>query len=163
VHPRRSYLVFAAGVMLALHLVAAPGRAQQTPDPQLTAQEVRGLFDRFVLAQNAHNLAAVGELLSDSPGFLWITGGVPIRGREGALKRFEALYQGTWHLAPRMDELQVTLLSETVAQLYVPIDFTIGPAGQAATTTRFLMNQVLVKTAKGWQVASILPIAVPKP
>ena len=45
---------------------------------------------------------------------------------------------------------------------YVPIDFTIGPPGAAPTVTRFLMNQTLVKTAKGWVIASILPIpAVP--
>jgi hypothetical protein len=162
-HPRRSDRLFIAAVMLGLNLLAAPAEAQQNPDPQVTTQEVRGLFDRFVMAQNAHNLAAVEELLWDSPSFLWITGGVPIRGREPALKRFEALYQGTWHLEPKPDELQITLLGADVAQLYVPIDFTIGPAGQAATTTRFLWNAAVVRTAKGWQVASILPIAAPKP
>lgn len=163
-HSRRGHLLVTAAMMLALNLLAAPCEAQQTgPDPQVAVQEVRGLFDRFVMAQNDHNLAVVGELLWDAPSFLWITGGTPIRGESAGLKRFEALYQGTWHLAPKLDELQVTLLSDTVAQLYVPIDFTIGAAGQAATTTRFLMNQVLVKTDKGWQVASILPIAVPKP
>jgi hypothetical protein len=43
----------------------------------------------------------------------------------------------------------------------VPIVFTIGPAGQAAQTTRFLMNQTIIKTPAGWKVASILPIPVP--
>jgi len=41
--------------------------------------------------------------------------------------------------------------------------FTIGAAGQPAQTTRFLMNQVLLKTPTGWKVASILPIAAPAP
>ena len=53
------------------------------------------------------------------------------------------------------------MLSNDVAQLYVPIVFTIGPAGQPAQTTRFLMNQTIIKTPAGWKVASILPIPVP--
>jgi hypothetical protein len=65
---------------------------------------------------------------------------IPIWGREAALKRFEALYQGTWSLDPG------------VVQLYVPMTFMISLAGQAAQPTRFLMNQVLVKTADGWKV-----------
>jgi hypothetical protein len=42
-----------------------------------------------------------------------------------------------------------------------PIVFTIGPPGQPAQTTRFLMNQTIIKTPAGWKVASILPIPVP--
>ncbi len=58
--------------------------------------EIRTLFDRFVAAQNAHDLSAVRGLLWDSARFLRVTRGTPIWGREAALKRFEALYQGTW-------------------------------------------------------------------
>jgi hypothetical protein len=38
----------------------------------------------------------------------------------------------------------------------VPITFMISPAGQTAQPTRFLMNRVVVKTADGWKVSSIL-------
>jgi hypothetical protein len=58
-------------------------------------------------------------------------------------------------------DLHVTMLSNDVAQLYVPIVFTIGPPGQPAQTTRFLMNQTIIKTPAGWKVASILSIPVP--
>ena len=122
--------------------------------------EIRTLFDRFVAAQNAHDLSAVRGLLWDSARFLWVTRGTPIWGREAGLKRFKALYQGTWRRGDAA-ELHVTMLSNDVAQLYVPIVFTIGPAGQAAPTTRFLMNQTIIKTPAGWKVASILPIPVP--
>jgi hypothetical protein len=60
-----------------------------------------------------------------------------------------------------MSELRVALLGESVAQIYVPILFTIGPSGQDAQKTRFLMNEVLVKTSTGWKVSSILPIPAP--
>lgn len=131
--------------------------------PALAApeEEVRAQFDRFIAAQNAHDIKAVGDLLLDSPNFLWITRGTPIWGREAALKRFETLYQGTWMLEPRKEELKVIMIRDDAAQLFVPILFTIGPAGQSAQPTRFLMNQLIVKTPGGWKTANILPIPAP--
>src|SRR4051794_3501433 len=118
---RRTMAVFACGLSLALGLLSAPARTQQqAPDAAVIEQEVLALFDRFVTAQNAHDLTAVGELLWDNPGFLWITGGAPIRGEEAALKRFGALYEGTWRLEPKLDDLQVTMLTADVAQIYAP-------------------------------------------
>src|SRR5215218_6337388 len=127
-----------------------------------TEDEVKALFAKFVAAQNAHDLKAVAETLQDSPQFLWITRGTPVWGRDAALKRFEALYQGTWSLEPTSDELRVIEVRPDVVHLFVPITFMISPAGQTAQPTRFLMNQVVVKTADGWKVASILPIPAPQ-
>jgi ketosteroid isomerase-like protein len=126
-----------------------------------TEDEVKAQFSKFVAAQNAHDLKAVDDMLLDSPQFLWITRGAPIWGREAALKRFEALYQGTWSLDPKTDELKVFEVQPGVAQLYVPITFMIAPTGQTAQPMRFLMNQILVKTPEGWKVSSVLPIPVP--
>ena len=123
--------------------------------------EVRATFDRFVAAQNAHDIKAVESLLLGSPNFLWITRGTPIWGHDAALKRFTALYDGTWRLDPETSGLKITMVSEGVAQIYVPIIFTIGAAGQAAQQTKFLINQVLIKTSDGWRVSSILPIPAP--
>ena len=145
-------------VAISLVLLTVTGMARANNE-----DEVRALFTKFVAAQNAHDLRAVGELLHDSPQFLWITRGTPIWGRDAALKRFEALYQGTWSLDLKIDELRVIELQPGVAELYVPITFMISPAGQAAQPTRFLMNQVVVKTADGWKVSSILPIPAPQP
>jgi uncharacterized protein (TIGR02246 family) len=142
-------VVFVLSILVPHSLLAAP------------EDEVKAVFERFVVAQNAHDLKAVGELLLDAPHFLWITRGTPIWGREAALKRFETLYQGTWRLEPDTASLRVMMVGDNTAHVYVPIVFTIGAAGQEAQTTRFLMNQILVKTSGGWRVASILPIPVP--
>jgi ketosteroid isomerase-like protein len=123
--------------------------------------EVRAAFDRFVAAQNAHDIDAVESLLLRSPDFLWITRGAPVWGVDEALKRFTALYAGTWRLEPEPNSLRVTMIGDSVAQIYMPIVFTIGAAGQPPQKTRFLMNQVLVKTPSGWRVSSILPIPAP--
>jgi ketosteroid isomerase-like protein len=125
--------------------------------------EVRSTFDRFVTAQNAHDIKAVESLLLASPDFLWITRGAPVWGQDAALKRFAALYEGTWQLDPELTSLKVIMVGEGVAQVYIPIMFTIGAAGQPPQQSKFLMNLVLVKTQAGWRVSSILPILVPAP
>ena len=70
-------------------------------------------------------------------------------------------YQGTWKLSPDASNLKVVLVNDMTAQVYVPITFNIGPAGQAAPDALFLMNQTLIKTAAGWRIANILPIPLP--
>ncbi|MEO6782869.1 MAG: nuclear transport factor 2 family protein [Bradyrhizobium sp.] len=125
--------------------------------------DVRSTFDRFVAAQNAHDIKEVESLLLSSPDFLWITRGAAVWGQDAALKRFAALYEGTWRLDPELASLKVIVIGEGVAQVYVPIMFTIGAAGQPPQQTKFLMNQMFVKTQAGWSVSSILPIPVPAP
>src|SRR5215204_2653142 len=137
-------------LLLLLVVLGTPARAS-------AEDEVRAAFTKFVAAQNAHDLKAVGELLQDTPQFLWITRGAPVWGRDAALKRFEALYLGTWSLEPKADELRVIELQPSVAQVYAPITFMIAPAGQSAQPTRFLMNMLFVKAGEGWKVSSILP------
>ena len=146
-----------AGIALVI-AVLITGTATAAPE-----DEIKATFVRFVVAQNAHDISAVRELLLDSPNFLWITRGVPIWGRDAALKKFEAYYQGTWKLNPDVSNMKVMLLSDTTAQLFVPIMFNIGAAAQPAPDAPVLMNQTLIKTQSGWRVASILPITVPTP
>jgi len=134
-----------------------------TIEPAIAApeDEVRATFDRFVAAQNAHDIKAVESLLLASPNFLWVTRGAPVWGVDAALKRFAVLYDGMWRLDPEPLGLKITMIGDGVAQIYVPIIFTIGAVGQPPQQTRFLMNQVLVKTPDGWKVSSILPIPAP--
>lgn len=148
----------AAVICLGLLLGAA------TRHPVLAApeDEVRATFERFVAVQNAHDEKALAGLLLNSPDFLWITRGTAVWGHDQAMRRFAGLFQATWQLAPDLSGLKVMMIGDGVAQLYVPIAFTIGNAGQPAQTTTFLMNQLLRKTDEGWKVSSILPIPVPK-
>lgn len=156
VPPRRTALIqtlFTAGVLAFASNVASAA----------SEDDVQVVFDQFVKAQNSHDIAGVRELLLDSPNFLWVTRGAPVWGREAALKRFESLYEGTWKLSPDMPNLKTVLVSETTAQLYVPITFNIGAPRQPAPDTLFLMNQTFVKTSAGWRIANILPIPLAAP
>jgi ketosteroid isomerase-like protein len=145
-----------AAYIAILFIPLVTNAASGAPD-----DEVRATFERFVAAQNAHDVKAVESLLLNSPDFLWITRGTPVWGSDPALKRFTALYEGTWRLDPETSSLKTTMLGNSAAQLYVPIMFTIGAAGQPSQPARFLMNLILVKTPGGWKVSSILPIPAP--
>ena len=126
-----------------------------------TDDEVRLLFGQFVAAQNAHDIAAVRDILHDSPQFLWITRGVQYWGREAALHRFEEYYRGTWTLEPRNDQIRITELAPGVAQLVAPTIFRIAPPGEVAQPSLFVLNHIYLKTAAGWKLASIFPVPVP--
>ncbi|MDM0104639.1 nuclear transport factor 2 family protein [Variovorax sp. J22R24] len=125
--------------------------------------EVRAAFERFVQVQNAHDAKALEGILADSAGFLWITRGTVIWGRDGALQQFARLYAGTWRLEPEYGNLRVVAISDDVAQIHVPVQFTTGAAGQAPQVARLYLNQVLVRSGGAWRVMSILPIAAPTP
>jgi ketosteroid isomerase-like protein len=140
----------------AMMLLAAAGAPRAG-----TEDDVKALFGKFIAAQNAHDVKAVGEILLDSPQFFWITRNTPIWGHDAALKRFEENYKGTWLLEPKFDEVKVTELSPEAAQLFVPAVFTIAPAGQTAQPRNFLLTQIYVRTNSGWRLATILPFPVP--
>ena len=63
--------------------------------------EVRAVFDKYIAAQNAHDLKMVRTLLIESPDLLWISRGRPLWGRDAALKSLEERYRGTWHIAQK--------------------------------------------------------------
>ena len=130
---------------------------------QTNKNDPKQTLEAFIKAQNQHDLAAVKNLLFDSPNFLWITKGVAIWGREAALSRFEALYKGTWTLQPDYEKLKMTELDRKTIQIFVPITFSIGDAGQNAKNINFLMNMVLIKKNKTWVVSSLLPIPAANP
>jgi ketosteroid isomerase-like protein len=125
--------------------------------------EIRATFLDFVAAQNAHDLEAVGALLSDSPNFLWATRDGMVRGRDDALQRFARLFQGTWRVDPDRSTLEVFMLDVSTAQVIVTVVIADGARGQPTPPDPMLMNQIMVDTPGGWRVLSILPVSMPRP
>lgn len=150
--------LFFSRAAVVIALAGAAGAALAS-----TEDEVRATFERFVQVQNAHDASALSALLADSPQFLWITRGTSVWGREAALQRFAKLYEGTWRLDPDPSSVRVVPLSSDAAQLHAAVQFTIGPPGQPPQVTRFLLNQVLVRSGGAWRVMSIFPIPAPAP
>jgi len=139
-------------VALACAALLATSTAFATPKG-----EIRAAFSKFVAAQNAHDLKALGELLSDSPNFLWVTRGNVVRGREAALERYAGLFKGTWRLDPDWSTLEIMMLDVSTAQIFVRMVITSGAVGQPVPSGPTLVNQILVMTSSGWRVLGILP------
>jgi hypothetical protein len=79
-----------ASVALAVMSMMISSGAAATPE-----DEVLAAFERFVAAQNEHDIKTVESLLLGSPDFLWVTRGTAVWGQDAAIKRFASLYQGT--------------------------------------------------------------------
>jgi uncharacterized protein (TIGR02246 family) len=123
--------------------------------------EVRAVFDKYIVAQNAHDLKTVRNLLLESPDVLWISQGRPLWGRDAALKSLEERYRGTWHIDVDRKEFRVLSVSRRVAQVYAQTQLTVGDPGVEPARNRVYINLVMVKKPEGWRIASILPILVP--
>jgi uncharacterized protein (TIGR02246 family) len=148
----KGVLTFAIAVALTL-----PGlsRAATLED------EVRAVFDKYIAAQNAHDLKTVQALFVDSPDFLWISRGKPVWGKDAALRSLEERYKGTWHIDIDRKEFRVISVSRRVAQVYAPTQLTVGDPGAEPATNRLYINLMMVKKPEGWRITSILPILVP--
>ena len=145
-----TFFLVAVGVLLTL---GEPVNAAPVQD------EARQFFERFVAAQNAHDLDTVGSMLWNSEDFMWVTRGVQVRGTKAALNLFGYYYKGTWHLDPDANQLRATALPDGTVQILVPVTFTRGEPGQAAQQATFLISQTIIRDPNGWHVATILPIA----
>jgi ketosteroid isomerase-like protein len=146
----RSHLA-ATLVALAAVVILATSPVYAAPK-----DEIRSAFSKFVAAQNAHDLKAVRELLSDSPDFLWIAPGHTLRGRDAALSRFRELFLSTWRIDPDWSTFQVLMLDVSTAEIFVRVSTSDGVPARSAR-----MIQVLVNTARGWRVLSIVTGSAP--
>jgi len=113
--------------------------------------DIRGAFSKFVVAQNAHDIRAVGDLLDDSPDFLWIAPGHVVRGRAAAVDRFRELFQRAWRVYPAWPTFQIVMLNVSTAEVIVRVSEAGGGAPRAAR-----MSQILVNTPHGWRVLTII-------
>ena len=143
-----AFLLVAMAITPSGHVSAAADEA-----------EARTFFAKFVAAQNAHNVSDVKAMLWNSAEMLWCGRGVETRGPDAVADRFKEYYQGTWHLEPDMSEFRATAISNDVVLILVPIVFTRGLPGQPSQDNKFLISETFVRDAKGWHVASIMPIA----
>ena len=139
-HLAAALLVVSVFAMLAMSPVCAE-----------TKRPIRGAFSKFIAAQNAHDLKAVGGVLSDSPDFLWISPGLVVRGSDAALDRFGTLFKSAWRVDPDWSTFQIMMLDVSTAEIFVRVSTTSGASVESAR-----MNQILVNTARGWRVFSIL-------
>jgi hypothetical protein len=132
-------------VLLAVAVIAVSNPASAEPK-----DEIRSAFTRFVKAQNAHDLKEVGNLLADSPDFLWISQGHVVRKRDAALERFRNLFKGKWRIDPDWSTFEIVGLDVSTMEVFVQLRTSDGSSAGNAQ-----MSVILVNTAQGWRVQNI--------
>jgi hypothetical protein len=137
-------LVFLAAI---LHSAAA----QTKP-----AEEAQALYRAFAAAQNMRDLEKVGNLLLDSPQFLWVSDGKSIWGREAVLKRM-ALFQEAriWHVEPELDKSVAVQVDDSAAYLHLPLELSLAFSDAAPERLHFLVSVLCVKSPVGWRIAAL--------
>jgi len=71
------------------------------------------------------------------------------------------MYQGVFRIDPTYEEERVVFLKPDVAETYAPVKITVAYAGQNPVPRPFIMVLLWIKTAKGWKMATNIPIPVP--
>ena len=134
-----------------------------------TEQELRGLYKRLIEAENAHDIAAVRQFVWDSPSALFVAktktpaegNWAGFWGADGVVNHINELFQGTFVMAPDFDREKVVMLSSTVAETYVPLNISVGYAGQSGTPKPFLMIVEWVKVDSAWKMATDIALPIP--
>ena len=138
-----------ACLALSVAALAAPA-AQAAP-----ADEVRGLYESFVAAQNARDLRHVRAMLWDSPRFLWVSDGMSVWGPDTLVERMSSFQKAeVWRVDPDLTRAVSVEVSEGTAYLHLPLALTIGPSAHP-DRLRFLVSVLGVETSQGWRIAAL--------
>ena len=135
-------------VLLSFFCAGAPVMADARDD-------IVQLYLRFVAAQNAHDLSAVRDLLSDSPDFIWVSDGRAVWGADATVSRMSTFQQSAvWRVVPALDRSRTVVLSGDVGFLHLPLVLTIGSV-DAPDHLPFLVDMVARKSASGWKIEAL--------
>jgi len=134
----------------------AKDTAAQAAKETAAQMEVMAAYNRFIVGQNAHDRAAVSELLLDSKDLVWAgPDGSSIWGHEQTLAALEQEWQGTWKLEPQTQEPRIASISSTVAVVVSPMHLMQRAGPERVSVVPVRWAAVFVKTRAGWRISSI--------
>lgn len=117
--------------------------------------ELRNLYERFVTAQNNHDLDAVRETLSPREDFLWISDGKPFWGREAMIKRMASFQEAElWKVEPEYASARVVELGADSAYLHIPLVLLLGSKKDPAKL-KWLVEVLCQKSGGEWKIAAL--------
>ncbi len=132
----------------------APPAARSAAAP--AQAEVLAVYMRFIDGQNAHDRAAISQVLLDSKDFVWAEyDGHSVWGYKEALDAFERAWTGTRKLDPQLTDLRIAEVSPGVAVLVTPLLLTGGSSGDRPPAVPVRWAGLFLKTKSGWRLASI--------
>jgi ketosteroid isomerase-like protein len=155
--------------ILAAGLSAIQHAARADPLSPSSLNEINGLYQRLIDAENRHDLAAVQQMVWQSPDTLFVAktaspaegNWAGFWGADVVIQHFAELYAGTFVMAPHYDRVKTVGLAGDVAETYAPLDISVSYAGQTATPKPFLMIVTWVRTPDGWKMATDVALPIP--
>ena len=139
--------------LLVLLSGSSPAAARDGAAEQAKArQEIQGLLTRMAAAEKAGDAATLGQCY-EGDGMLLPSSGEPVRGREGIVKRYQAIFAGnTSRLPLESEELWV------FEDLAVSRGTTRGPSPRrnlkGPVRNRFVMT--LKRHGDAWEIHSLV-------
>jgi hypothetical protein len=126
-------------------------------------REMQEVFERQVQAATRHDLGAFAAVFA-APSDLgdpvvFVARPYQFWGKPSLIDHFRETFKGVWKFEPDLTKLRVVPLTPDVAQLYAPTQITLGHSAADARTASYLVYEVAVRTAAGWRISSIVPIA----
>ncbi len=136
-------------------LAALTGTAQAG-----TREDVAARATAFFNAHNSHDLETVSSMLVKADDFLLIRGPSVTWGTDAVVKQYEEAFKGVWTLRTDGKPPKVIVDSDTTAEVFVPVNFKVGP--KEGSTKEFAMNvtQIWIKDGESWKIRSIFATPV---
>jgi len=128
-------------------------------------QEIRDLFLRQAVGETAHDIGTIESILAfPVPGqpdpVNFVARAYRFWGRGAVIDHFRDVFAGTWRFEPDEAEIRILPLGPDTAHIFAPTRITAGPAGQAAVTRTYLINEFAIRTTDGWRISAIVPVPV---
>ncbi|WP_207541126.1 nuclear transport factor 2 family protein [Sabulicella rubraurantiaca] len=121
----------------------------------LPEEEARRLYAEFVSAQNAHDLERVRGLFAAGPGFLWVTNGLPIWGRDAAVARLARFHANeVWRIEAAEERARAVAVAPGASFLHIPLTLIIGTAAEPRRY-HILVAALCAETPEGWRIAAL--------
>jgi hypothetical protein len=157
------YFILAAG------LVIAAGASRAAPLDPTVLNEITARYRTLIEAENRHDLAAVRQMVWQSPDTLFVaktekpTEGnwAGFWGSDVVMQHFADLYAATFVMSPHYDRVKTVGLTADVAETYAPLDISVSYAGQTSTPKPFLMIVTWIHTSEGWKMATDVALPIP--
>jgi len=127
-------------------------------------QEVKDVFLRQAAAATAHDIVAFEQVLASAPAdqpdpIAFVARAYQFWGKPALVEHFKETFKGVWKFEPDVASIKIIPLTADVAELYATTQITLGASDATAKTAPFLVYEVAVRTAKGWRIAAIVPVA----
>jgi len=119
-------------------------------------QEIRDLFLRQAAGETAHDIGEIETVLAPAVNF--VARAYSFWGRGAVIDHFRTVFAGTWRFEPDEAAIRILPLGPDAAHIYAPTRVTAGPAGQAASTHAYLVNEFAIRTDEGWRISAIIPV-----